>query len=333
MTLPVSSHGLTAAKGSPRCRRCLKAHVQARRRQRDDDGLRPRRRRRERHDRDGRALARRDPGSGAVAVAAPPACRAAPAPPGATSASTVMLGVNDVARRAASPPRTPGRWPKFVEPSRDPARLRLVAEPRLAVRRRVRQDRRSSPTPAAASCRSRSQFTHIFGDLRGTKTASGDRRLAAHRSRPSDDARPTTRRRAPTRSGARPPPTAPATRSSGRAQIYQASWWNQGTPPGTGGADSPSGPWQPIGPVPPGQPRAEAVELLVTGTYTPLVAERASTTKATGSASTGCPTRPAGTRRANSRSPNCPPTRAPPWEPLFKYPGEPTAVSTGAETH
>src|ERR1700742_3893475 len=96
------------------------------------------------------------------------------------------------------------------------------------------------------------EFTHIFSELRGTKTA--------HRAEAEAAAAPQTH----TSPEADDPATSPypiwrpaAAYTSGykvvwQGQIYQAGWWNQGTPPGTAASDAPDGPWQSIGPVPAG---------------------------------------------------------------------------------
>ncbi len=196
-------------------------------------------------------------------------------------------------------------------PARDQPRLGLVAEPRLSSAAAPSPRSANSPTPAAASSRSRSNSP------RSSAACAGPRSRTTNRPKP--------RARAPTHptTVTDDPATSPypiwrpaSAYAAGykvvwQGQIYQAGWWNQGTPPGTAAADSPDGPWQPIGPVPRRQQGAAAGE--DRHREPPgMVAERPSTTKATRSPSRTCPTGPAGTRRANSRWPNCPPTRAPP---------------------
>src|SRR6185312_16534097 len=105
------------------------------------------------------------------------------------------------------------------------------------------------------------EFTHIFGGLRGTKTADKETAAAA--------AAPQTHPRTVTDNAATSP--YPIWRPAAayeagykvvwQGQIYQSGWWNQGTPPGTAAADAPHGPWQPIGPVPPGSHAPQLVKL------------------------------------------------------------------------
>ena len=106
------------------------------------------------------------------------------------------------------------------------------------------------------------EFTHIFGELRGTKTAR------------QETEGPTPATQQASKAAADNPATSPypiwrptAAYASGfkvvwQGQIYQSSWWNQGTVPGSVAADSPTGPWQPIGPVPAGSHAPKLVPLV-----------------------------------------------------------------------
>jgi chitinase len=171
------------------------------------------------------------------------------------------------------------------------------------------------------------EFTHILGELRGTKTAHHDEAEAAaapqtHPSAEADD-----------------PATSPypiwrpaAAYVSGykvvwQGQIYQSGWWNQGTPPGTAAADSPSGPWQPIGPVPAASHAPKLVKL-DQGNH-----PRWSPTQVYhgGDRVTfeGQPYQARWYTQGEQPLAELPPDPSAPWEPLFKYPGEPNA---GAES-
>jgi chitinase len=173
------------------------------------------------------------------------------------------------------------------------------------------------------------EFTHILGELRGTKTAHRAEAEAAsapqtHPSPVADD-----------------PATSPypiwrpaAAYVSGykvvwQGQIYQAGWWNQGTPPGTAAADSPSGPWQPIGPVPSGSKAPNLVKL-----------DQADHPKWSPSAVyhgddrvtfEGLPYQARWYTQGEQPLPELPSDPSAPWEPLFKYPGEPNAAGAESE--
>lgn len=170
------------------------------------------------------------------------------------------------------------------------------------------------------------EFTHIFSELRGTKTAhrAEAEAAAAPQTHPSPEADD--------------PATSPypiwrpaAAYVSGykvvwQGQIYQAGWWNQGTPPGTVAADAPKGPWQPIGPVPPGSHAPKLVKLAKghlrawspTKVYTD--GDRVSFEK--------LPYEARWYTQGEQPLDELPSDPSAPWEPLFKYPGEPKA---GAE--
>jgi chitinase len=172
------------------------------------------------------------------------------------------------------------------------------------------------------------EFTHIFSELRGTKTAHNAEAeaAAAPQTNPSPEADD--------------PATSPypiwrpaAAYTTGykvvwQGQIYQAGWWNQGTPPGTAAADSPSGPWQPIGPVPPGS-RAPKLTKLATGDipkWSPTAVyhgdERVTFA--------GLPYEARWYTKGEQPLAELPSDPSAPWEPLFKYPGEPSTIETTA---
>jgi chitinase len=167
------------------------------------------------------------------------------------------------------------------------------------------------------------EFTHIFGELRGTKTAHHDEAEAAsapvtHSSPEADN--PATSPYPIWR------PTAAYTagyKVVWQGQIYQAGWWNQGTAPGTAAADSPSGPWQPIGPVPAGSHAPKLVKL-ASGN---LSKWSPSSVYHGGDRVTfeGLPYQARWYTQGEQPLPELPPDPSAPWEPLFKYPGEPTA--------
>jgi chitinase len=172
------------------------------------------------------------------------------------------------------------------------------------------------------------EFTRIFSELRGTRTAGKDaaRASAAPETHPAgvtDD-----------------PATSPypiwrpsAAYGAGykvvwQGQIYQAGWWNQGTAPGTAAADSPSGPWQPIGPVPAGSKPPKMVDL-VQGDFK----DWSPTRVYHGGDRVSFEGRPYEARwytQGEQPLAELPADPSAPWEPLFKYAGEPS--STGEPT-
>jgi chitinase len=175
------------------------------------------------------------------------------------------------------------------------------------------------------------EFTNIFGKLRGTKTAR----------KVDPDAAPEPQQTA--KKSTDDPATSPypiwrpsAAYGSGykvvwQGQIYQASWWNQGTVPGSIAADSPTGPWQPIGPVPAGSHAPKLVPL-VSGNFKRW---SPSTVYQEGDRVDfkGMPYRARWYTRGEQPLEELPSDPSQPWEPLFKYPGEPTDLTseTGAE--
>ncbi|HTR75592.1 MAG TPA: chitinase [Solirubrobacterales bacterium] len=172
------------------------------------------------------------------------------------------------------------------------------------------------------------EFTHIFSALKGTKTADVEAAEAALAA--GGDAK----------QGNDDPATSPypiwrssAAYESGykvvwQGTIYEAAWWNQGTVPGTVAGDAPNGPWQPIGPVPAGSKAPQPVKLVegkfpawsVTKVY--REGDRVSFG--------GLPYEARFYTQGEQPSAELPAAPNAPWEPLFKYPGEPS-TSTGAE--
>ncbi len=167
------------------------------------------------------------------------------------------------------------------------------------------------------------EFTRIFSGLRGTKTAHREAAEASaaaqtHSAPITDD-----------------PATSPypiwrpaAAYNAGykvvwQGQIYQAGWWNQGTSPGTAAADSPNGPWQPIGPVPPG---STAPQLVKTDSAShPNWSPSRVYHEGDRVRFKGMPYRARWYTQGEQPLAELPPNPSQPWEPLFKYPGEPSS--------
>lgn len=171
------------------------------------------------------------------------------------------------------------------------------------------------------------QFTRIFGSLKGTKTA-----------RPQSEAASTPAKQPA--SGSTDDPASspyPIWRSSAayptgykvvwQGEIYEASWWTQGTPPGSASADSPSGPWLLIGPVPAGS-HAPKLVLMRSGS---LPSWSASTVYHQGDrvSFAGLPYQARWYTRGEQPREELPASTGVPWQPLFDYPGEPS--DTGGE--
>jgi chitinase len=170
------------------------------------------------------------------------------------------------------------------------------------------------------------QFTKIFGNLRGTRIANAETAAAPTQAAtgPVDD--PATS----------PYPIWRSTAAYGTGykvvwqhEIYQASWWTQGTAPDAGASSS--GPWQPIGPVPAGS-HAPRLELLVHGAF-PQWSPTAVYRQGDRVTYEGLPYQARWYTEGDQPLANLPADPGAPWQPLFKAPGEPTAVSTGAVTH
>ena len=185
------------------------------------------------------------------------------------------------------------------------------------------QSSASSPTPAAACCRPRSNSP------RSSAVCAGPRRRE-RRARPPRQAlqrrpRPTTRAPARTRSGKRPRPTWPATRSSGRARSTRRTGGARAPRPGSTAADSTtSDPWLLIGPVPRRQPRRRQPELLASADQRGLVTDHHLPRRASASASDGLPYQARWYTQGDQPLDALPGNPSSPWEPLFTAPGEPT---------
>ncbi len=172
------------------------------------------------------------------------------------------------------------------------------------------------------------QFTRIFASLKGTRTAS------APAASPTPQQQPRTRRPDSPATSPYPIWRASAAYDTGykvvwQGEIYQASWWSQGTPPDAASAGPPSGPWEPIGPVPAGS-RAPKLVLLVPNTlasWSPTAVYRAGDRVSYG----GLPYQARWYTQGDQPLDDLPADPGTPWQPLFKFPGEPTAASTGTE--
>ncbi len=170
------------------------------------------------------------------------------------------------------------------------------------------------------------QFTDIFSKLRGTNTAKREEAEASsaavtHPSIVTDD--PATSPYPIWRSAAAYPA---GYKVVWQGQIYQSGWWNQGTPPGTVSSDSPSGPWQPIGPVP-ADSKAPGLIKLDKGDH-----PNWSATKIYHEGDTvtfrGLPYKARWYTQGEQPLQELPSNPSAPWEPLFKYPGEPNSSTT-----
>lgn len=178
------------------------------------------------------------------------------------------------------------------------------------------------------------EFTRIFSHLRGTETAKPQAATPTAQGKvarvetddPKTSPYPIWR------------PTAAYIRGYKvvwQGQIYEAGWWNQGTPPGTAAAESPNGPWQPIGPVPPGSRPPKPV-VLVKGSFPAW-----SATKVYYQGDRvefhGLPYEARWYTQGEQPIDELPSDPGSSWEPLFNLSGEPTAATnpaakpTGAE--
>jgi len=172
-------------------------------------------------------------------------------------------------------------------------------------------------------------FTHIFSKLRGTNTAKREEAEASsapvtHPSTVTDN--PATSPYPIWRSAAAYPA---GYKVVWQGQIYQAGWWNQGTPPGTVATDSPSGPWQPIGPVPAGSKAPNLVKL-DQGSHPDWSATRVYHEGDTVTFR-GYPYRALWYTQGEQPLAELPSNPSAPWEPLFKYPGEPSPSGVATE--
>ncbi len=166
------------------------------------------------------------------------------------------------------------------------------------------------------------QFTRIFGSLKGTKTARPQSEASASAVRqpepastndPADSPYPIWRSTAAYGNGYK---------VVWEGEIYEASWWTQGTPPGSTAADSPNGPWQLIGPVPAGSHAPELV-LMASGKL-PAWSASAVYHQDERVSFAGLPYEARWYTHGEQPREELPPSPSAPWEPLFKYPGEPT---------
>lgn len=175
------------------------------------------------------------------------------------------------------------------------------------------------------------EFTHIFSNLRGTNTAKREEAEASsapvtHPSTVTDN--PATSPYPIWRSAAAYPA---GYKVVWQGQIYQAGWWNQGTPPGTIATDSPSGPWQPIGPVPANSTAPTLIKIDTRShpqwSATKIYHEGDRVTFK------GLPYKARWYTQGEQPLAELPSNPSVPWEPLFKYPGEPSVTEpAGAET-
>jgi chitinase len=171
------------------------------------------------------------------------------------------------------------------------------------------------------------EFTHIFSNLRGTKTAGKE----ATATSVATEAQSRTITDDP-KTSPYPIWRSPAAYVAGykvvwQGQIYEAGWWNQGTPPGTDAADAPTGPWLPIGPVPAGSKAPKLVRL--TDQDAPAWSPSRVYHEGDRVEFDGLPYEARWYTQGEQPKAELPSDPSAPWEPLFKYPGEP---SSGAET-
>jgi chitinase len=172
------------------------------------------------------------------------------------------------------------------------------------------------------------EFTHIFSRLRGTKTAGKETAVASGTAIQTESHTVTD----DPKTSPYPIWRASAAYVAGykvvwQGQIYEAGWWNQGTPPGTAAADAPSGPWQPIGPVPANSKAPQLVNT-VEGSFakwspTAVYHEGDRVEFA------GQPYQARWYTQGEQPLAQLPSDPSAPWEPLFSYQGEP---NSGAET-
>ncbi|HEX3737216.1 MAG TPA: chitinase [Solirubrobacterales bacterium] len=171
------------------------------------------------------------------------------------------------------------------------------------------------------------EFTQIFSGLRGTRTADAEEPEAP----PVPQANPTEVTDDPATS---PYPIwhSAATYGSGykvvwQGRIYEAAWWNQGTVPGTAAAGPPNGPWQPIGPVPADSHAPQMVKL-VSGKF-PAWSPTKVYHQGDRATFRGLPYQARWYTQGEQPLAELPVDPSAPWEPLFKYPGEPTTTGVG----
>lgn len=174
------------------------------------------------------------------------------------------------------------------------------------------------------------EFTRVFSRLKGTRTA-----------RPATEAAAVVRRPAPGVAADDPAESPyPIWRPSAayeagykvvwQGTIYEASWWNQATPPGSAGAEAADGPWQPIGPVPAGSHAPRPVPT-ISGRPGPW---SAATVYEQGDRVSfeGLPYEARWYTQGEQPLGLLPVDPGAPWRPLFRYPGEPIAVEAEGGT-
>ncbi len=164
------------------------------------------------------------------------------------------------------------------------------------------------------------EFSRIFGELEGTRTARPEARLSKEPAPAGAEAADD-----PARS---PYPVWRPTAAypSGyevvwQGTIYEASWWNQATPPGSAGGNAPSGPWQPIGPVPAGSEAPSPVRLIEghPRSWSPSAVYR----QGDRVQFEGLPYEARWYTQGEQPLSELPVDSGAPWRPLFRHPGEP----------
>jgi len=170
------------------------------------------------------------------------------------------------------------------------------------------------------------QFTRIFGRLRGTETARRQATAPTASQQPAATVSDDDPARSPYPIWRPSAAYAAGYKVVWQGRIYQAGWWNQGAPPGTAASSPPSGPWQPIGPVPAGS-RAPRLVLLA-----PAKQPRWSPTAVYHEGDRvrfeGLPYEARWYTRGEQPLDQLPSDPGAPWQPLFNYPGEPTGAGT-----
>jgi chitinase len=172
------------------------------------------------------------------------------------------------------------------------------------------------------------EFTQIFSTLRGTSTARSQTAVASPLQQRSTTASTDDPAKSPypiwqTSSG-----YVTGYKVVWEGDIYQANWWSQGTPPGSGTASSSTSPWQLIGPVP-AKSQAPKPVLLASGHYpqwSPTVVYR----QGQRISFEGLPYQARWYTHAEQPSSALPSDPSSPWEPLFTAPGEPADNGIGA---
>ncbi len=176
------------------------------------------------------------------------------------------------------------------------------------------------------------QFTRIFGALKGTKTARPQSEANGNTSSCAASLyrlQPTIRPPAHTRSGDRPPPTATATRSSGRVRSIKRA----------GGPRAPRpAPRRPTRPTVPGSRSARCRPAAMRRSWCCSTSGRlarwsASAVYHQGDRVTfeGLPYRARWYTHGEQPLAELPANPSAPWEPLFKYPGEPAELRQRSE--